>query len=379
MNFWQSLHLNSSIKRIISILLCIICLNAKEISKEQLLSLFSILEDKDTTKELQTQTIKRIIDLGVKVEPYVEERLASTKNPHYFYILQQLSESKDNTWSKADYFYQHYQSALLLAKQEKYTQAIAIIKAILVLEKDLHFQQEMKKALQNIENKKKRSSEFITTNAYASLKYFSFQDKLNIVIAIKNNGFQPITLTCGKKYLDLKITSTKFFLSGDSRTEISTKTPRIEEKITIKGGKWWKAEISIPQERALKECYQQLEVEAQINLVTLKKAGKNHFPKVDFPKAMIKILPKKYHVVVVNPIAYFKGAVSKNYPRVLFYTSFFIRKKNHKHAIAFLIENLEKTSLTPLVKSILVRFTHQDFPTIRRWKNWWRARNWALK
>ena len=355
------------------------CLHATEINKEELFTLFSILEDKDTAKELQTQTIKRIIDLGIKVKPHVEERLNATKNPHYFYILQQLSQVKETAWNKENYFYKHYQNALLLAKQEKYTEAIAIIEAILLLEKDLHFKQQMQNALKNIENKKKRSSQLIITKAYSSLKYFSFQDKLNIVIAIKNNDFQPITLTCGKKYLDLKITSTKFFLSGDSRTEVSTKTPRIDEQIVIKGGQWWKAEVTIPQQPTSKECYQQLEIEAQINLVTLKKAGKNHFPKVDFPKTLIKILPKKYHVVVVNPIAYFEGAVSKNYPRVLFYTSFFIRKKNHKQAIAFLIENLEKTSLTPLVKSVLVRFTSQDFSSIRRWKNWWRARNWALK
>ncbi|WP_372364551.1 hypothetical protein [Candidatus Uabimicrobium sp. HlEnr_7] len=380
MNFWQSPLLISFIKKITNIFILTLCLSAQEVNEGRLLSLFSVLEDKNTDKNLQNETIKRIVNLGKSVKPYIEKRLTTTQNPLYFYIIQQLSQKKTKTkWEKNDHFLQHYQQALDFAKQTKYEEASKIIKAILLLEKNLPFQNQMEKSLKTIERKQKIKNQVIITKSYTTAKYYSFKDKLNFIIAIKNNGFKPITIICGKKHLDLKITSTKFFLSGDNRTDITTKTPKIDERMTIKGGEWWKAEVNIPQKFLKKECYQEFEVETQIKLATLQKAGKNHFPKIEFPKVTIKVLPKKYHVVMANPIAYFKGAVIKNYSQVLFYSSFFIKNKNLKPAISYLINNLESVSLSSLVKSILVRFTNQNHSTIQRWKNWLRARNWKQK
>lgn len=372
MNLYKSPQLYF-LQKIISLILLVNCgiLAQNDNIEKDLFSFFQIIEDKKEEEFIQQQAIKEIIAMGEKAISFVKARLKKTQNTHYFYILEKISPAKKTLWGKDKYFWKRYKKALELINYGKQKEAIKIMEAIIALEKNIYFVKNIKKSLK--EAKKDPKDKIILTKAYATAKYFSFQDKWKIVIAIKNNTIQPIEISFSQKQLHLKITSTEFYLSGANRTNIKSKFPKIHNQIIIGGGKWWKAEIIIPPLIPKQQCYQELDIKVDIKLVTLRKAGKNYFPKIKFPPAKIKVLPKKYHAIMSNPTAYFNGAINNRYYEVLFYASFFIPQKNKVNAISELINNLEIISLSSLVKSILLRFTKQNFSSIQRWKIWWRA------
>ena len=367
MNLYRSLQHNFLFKIISFILLYGYVFAQDNVLEQKLLPLFQIIEDKEEESSSKQRAVEEIVAMGNQVKPFIEKRLEKTSHTRYFYILEKIKPVK--TWNKEEYFFRKYKEALKMMRNGKREEAKEILKAIILLEKDLSFASEIDSLLASEKNR----SSLISTDAYPTASYFSFRDEWKIIIAIKNNSIDPITITFAQKRLYLKITSTEYYLNGSSRTDISTKSPKIYEKVVVDGGKWWKAEISIPP-IGKKQCYRKLDVQVNVKAVTLTKLGKNYFPKIKFPVAKIKVIPRKFHVIMSNPINYFEGAAQNRYYEVLFYSSFFIPQKNEKDAITALIDHLDVVTLSPLVKSILLRFTKQNFSTIRKWKNWWRAR-----
>lgn len=239
------------------------------------------IENDGVSDQEKQKAVEKIIAMGKEVLPLVEKKLQQTKNSHYFYIRENIQNSQKqvNAWSKQFYFKEKYQQALQFAEQKKYDAAIKIIDAILVLEPNIVFASDAKAFVEKLRKEQNPGDQFISVDVLPLVKYYAFTDKLQLSLSIKNLSSASVVLNCGLEYLDFKITTKEFYLSGNSRVDSYTKSVKIKKQIIISGGGYWERIITIPQNSTTDNCYQEMEVETSIKLVTLETEEKNIFLK----------------------------------------------------------------------------------------------------
>lgn len=354
--------------------------------QQQLLSLFLIIESPHSDSTRVNRALKHILQLGPDVIPHIQKRFKNKRMPCYYYLLQKLQcqqetdlkTSTANVWNKDKYFLRRYQQARHLLQTREIAKALRIAQAILALEPDIHFAEQVQDFVRQCKDRQV-SQRVVGGEMRANSHLYVPGQKLSLTLSVKNRRQMPLELSLKKNGIVVKICMKEFDLYGQYREKLFSRIVPLGEKLLLAPGNAKSQTLQIANDKIAGPCYRIFVISAQIPRSQIRYGEAIKYSRIIFNSLTVSSLPRQLHCIVERPLAFCLGALKFDSPRQLFYASFFVKKSEQATLISALIGYLgQKNSLDPVIYGIIRRLTGKNFTTREVWRNWWNAHrhNW---
>lgn len=351
--------------------------------QQKLLPLFLTLESPESDPQSIATAIEQILESGPAALPLVKKRLEQTGHYRYLYVIEKFGNpgktettSAEKAWDKDGYFRGRFRQAQKYLQQGNADKAQATAQAILTLEPEISFREEIATFLRQCKNTRFTQ---IVHGQIDSRPYSSPGKSVSALLSLKNGLRVPVTIATEKYGIVLEMTKQEYDFWGGYFEERTSQILPLDREIELSPGEIRETRVDLSHLNPAGNTYRVLKIKAKLPRCKVSYSGTDVHPDILFPEISVISFPAEFHQIISQPLDTCESALMLGYPEHLFFASFFLRREDQARLIPKLIEAMGHPAMDPLITGILRRFTGKNFAGKNSWQNWWYAHSssWA--
>lgn len=350
---------------------------AQNEEESRLLRLFSTLEASDVSQEKIDAAMNDLLRYGSKIVPQLQERFRQSGNARYFYLLQKLSAASTSAvnepeqWDKNGYFRRKLFEAQRLLGNGDAEKAGKLAEAILALEPQLAFADEVKKLLAASRD---TTQQTLRGEIKPIREIYAPGEPLQLQLQLSNSRSLPLVIHAGENGVVLHIYVQEFTPGGTCVDYNLSHIIPLTGEIALTPQQVWQSTVAIPNPPYDKPMMRVFQARASIPRCRVEQQGQTFFPHVAFAPRAVCVLPHLFHDMARNPLAKAQWALRLHHAEHLFYASFFVERQAQGNLIPELIASIGiHPTMDQVIHSILRRLLGRNLSGKSAWQNYWQA------
>jgi hypothetical protein len=327
--------------------------------------------------------MNQLLGRGQKIVPLLQERFNETGNTRYFYLMQKLSNTRVSTsaeadkWDKSHYFRQKYQEAQNAMESGESERAIKLAEAILTLEPQLDFAEEVKRFISDLRD---MAQQVLYGEMKAERDIYVPGETVQVQLRLSNPNNSPVAIHAGDNGIVLQVYVQEFTPAGSCVDHTLSHIIPLTGQIILTSRQIWQSKVAIPNPVSDKAIYRVIHLKAAIPRCQVQQEDRRLYPRIVFRPVRVAVLPRPFHDVVRQPIASALYALRLGYAEHLFFAAFFVDRQAQAELIPAMIERLgTNAAMDQVITAILRRVSGQNLSGRNAWHNYWQANgaSWA--